>query len=445
MTRRAAVPFWLFALNLALTCAVCALGLWIWSLPIHQLPRAQLDALQRIHRQIVTQHVVPPPDDDLMWAAIEGMVASTDRFSEFVRPSNVEEFDGLTKGTYAGIGVLMGFDDGQLLVRFPFEGGPSEEQDVRVGDRILQIDGEDIRAETSQELFANAKDRLMGPVGTTVRVLVQRGDEQPFEVEIERRDVHLPSVKWPQLVDPERGIGYAYVKTFQEGTASELFATLDDLDAQSPVGLKGLILDFRYNRGGLLDEAVAIVNHFVPEGTIVSLERRNDDNEVHEADPAKCRRPASQLALVLLVDEDSASASEVVTGALRDHERARVVGRQTWGKGLVQSIFSWQGLDFRLKLTTARYKTPNGEYFMRENEQPGGIEPHVEVALGNEARAHVLDLLFGTQDPPKRYRELVQAQYEELGQIMPQPYGPDTDVQLAAAIEQVRASVDGTR
>lgn len=432
---RAPVPFWLYAFNLTLLCGVLALGLWIWSLPIHNLPRTQLDALQLVHQQIVDQHVVPPSDDDLMWAAIEGMVDSVDEYSEFVRPELADEFDDETRGTYAGIGILMAYADGELVVRFPFADGPSEAAGIGVGDRILEVNGEALVGEDENALFDHAQERLRGPTGTSVRVQVRDHDTNELrEVEIERRDVKLPSIKWARMLDEERGIGYIYVKGFQERTTEELFAQIDRLELIAPNGLRALILDLRFNQGGLLDEAIAMVNHFVPSGTIVSLERRNEEPEVHEADPEKCVRP--DLPLVLLVNEISASASEVVTGALQDHERGTVIGTQTWGKGLVQSIFSWQGLDFRLKLTTAHYKTPKGRQFVRREDRSGGIVPDREVPLPEGNLNRLFSPLQREHEPPERYRTQERALCAELGITPAAPPGAEEDAQLAAALEE---------
>ncbi len=433
-------------MNLLLSVAVAFLGAWVWILSSHGLPQEQLDALQLIHRQIGEEHVEPPDSNELMWAAIEGMVSRCDEHSDFIQPAELAAFEEDTTGRYQGIGIVMATVKAPVVIKFPFANGPSERAGLHVGDRILAVDGEPLEAETSANLHAAARRLLLGPEGTTVTLLVERDGESPFETSVTRGSIHKPSVKWVRMLDAERGIGYLYLKGFQNDSAEEFREALNRLDELAGGKMKGLVIDLRFNRGGLLDEAIPIANVFLPGGTIVSLKRRSSEViETHEADPALCTRP--DLPVVLLVDHGSASASEVVAGALQDHERATVVGVRTYGKGVVQSIYRWKDLDFRLKLTTAHYYTPNGRSIEGNNrraedgEAEGGIEPD-RVARVNKEEWEVLRTnLYAANEPPERYRDQVRALCEKLGFTYDEPPGPDDDPQLAASLEEIRRIV----
>ena len=432
-------------MNLLLSVAVAVLGAWVWLLSRHDLPAEQLQALQLVYSQIESEAVKPQDGEDLMWSAIEGMVGSIDDHSEFVRPSAVAEFEEGTTGTYVGIGIVMETADQTLRVRFPFADGPSEKAGLRVGDRIVKVDGEPIVGETQNELRVNARKLLLGPAGTKLTVTVEREGEGEVDYEIWRGDVHKPSVKWTRLLDDEQRIGYVYLATFQSNSTSELVGAIDQLQLEADQAggpLEGLILDLRFNRGGLLDEAQEIANLFQREGTIVSTRRRNsEETDVRSADPERCLYP--DLDVVVLVNGGSASASEVVAGALQDHERAALIGERTWGKGLVQSIFRWKDLDFRLKLTTAQYYTPSGRSIERQHrtesgELAGGIAPNQEVAISDQMSQTLYTILNLTNEPPADHRDAVRELSKALGIDAPEAPGPEDDPQLAAALSELQ-------
>ena len=450
MSNRPPIPAWILPMNLLLSVTVAVLGAWVWLLSSHGLPQAQLDAFQLVYRQISEEYVEEPRPEDLenfMWSAIEGMVKSVDQHSQFVRPSDVDEFEKDTAGTYVGIGIVMEAVDGRLTVQFPFIGGPSEDI-LQVGDVILAVDGVAITGDTPGERRAAARRLLLGPAGSYVTVTVQRDHDQKFDQTIQRGQVQLPSVKWVRTVDDERGIGYAYVQSFQQNTAAELSRALAQLEQTSP--LRALVLDLRFNRGGLLDEAVAMANLFIPHGTIVSLKRREwksaeEGTEEHLADPELCTHP--ELPIVILTNSGSASASEVVTGALQDHGRAIVVGGRTYGKGVVQSIYRWRNLDFLLKLTTAHYYTPNGRSITPrritdDGEAAGGIEPNLITELSLADRRRIYNAIHETHDAPAQFREQVLELARVQGFAPPVAPGPDADPQLQAAVEMLADTLD---
>lgn len=449
MAHRNDIPIWVLPMNLVLSLAVAVLGAWVWLLSSHRLPRDQLEALQLVHDQIADEYVTPPPSEDLMWSAIEGMVGSLDRHSQFVRPSKVAEFEEDTTGTYAGIGIVMAGVI-PLTVKFPFAGGPAERAGLLVGDRIVAVDGEPLVASDAKELATIARERLLGDAGSPVQLTIERGEgetTEKFEQVVVRGNVTKPSIRWVRALDEDRRIGYAYVVGFHKDTTVDLVTAIGDLDALVGGTLGALILDLRFNRGGLLEEAISMANLFVAEGTIVSVKRRDSDSDTNQvAEPDRCARP--KLPLVLLVNHDSASASEVVAGALQDHGRATVVGVRTWGKGVVQSIFSWRDLDFRLKLTTAHYYTPNGrsiegEYRRSEDgEAEGGIAPDRTVAIDKSLRQRLGRALYSANEPPVPYREQVARLSKKLELDPSYPPGPDIDTQLTAALEEARRLLD---
>ena len=446
MAHRNEIPLWVLPMNLVLSLAVVALGSWVWLLSSHRLPGEQLAALELVHDRIAEEYVAPPPSEELMWSAIEGMVNDLDRHSEFVRPSKVARFDEDTTGTYAGIGIVMASVT-PLTVKFPFAGGPAERRGLQVGDRILAVDSEPLEADDPAELATRARERLLGEAGTPVLLSIERGDGdqvEKFDQEVVRGTVTKPSVRWVRVVDEQLRIGYAYVSGFQRDTTKQLVAALSDLDELAGGELAALILDLRFDRGGLLEEAITVANLFLAEGTIVSVKRRDRTDQMI-ANPEDCIRP--QLPLVLLVNEDSASASEVVAGALQDHERARLVGMRTWGKGVVQSIFSWRDLDYRLKLTTAHYYTPDGrsiegEYRRDEDgDEEGGIAPDVEVPVDKALGQQLGRALYAASEPPAPYRDQVLALASKLDLGAVYPPGTAVDTQLAAAIAEAKQLV----
>jgi carboxyl-terminal processing protease len=245
-------------------------------------------------------------------------------------------------------------------------------------------------------------------------------------------------VRW---LDRDAGIGYACVAAFQRRTADELDEALADLAQAAP--LRGLVLDLRGNSGGLLESAVALANRFLRSGNLVSLRRRNG-TEVrrYDADPALATH--GELPLALLVDGRSASSSEVVAGALQDHRRATLVGTRTFGKGVVQSIYRWEDLDFRLKLTTSHYYTPSGrsiEGRLRragDGDEPGGLQPDEPVPMA-DGEADGLHRRLQAQEIPAPYKAAAKALAAELGFAGEhEPPGPDADPQLARALAVLR-------
>lgn len=409
------------------------------------LPEPELEMLRLVHSRVMSDHVEAQDARRLLERAAAGMVSGLDRYSRFIPAAEVEAFERVTTGSYEGIGIQMAPGSMPPAVLFPHPDGPAERAGLQVGDRILAVDGHPLEGDDAGHGLAEARRLILGHAGTRVRLQIGRGGQPPFEVECERGPVQTASTRWTRVVDERDGIGYVQLHAFQRVSTTELDQELAHLRAVTPGELRALILDLRGNSGGLLDQGIGIANRFLARGNIVTLKERGGRSTPHEADPAQCRDP--ELPLVLLVDGDSASASEVVAAALQDHQRARVVGTRTYGKGMVQTIFRWRGLDFRLKLTTSHYFTPNGRSLEgtrpgNGGPQTGGVQPDRVVELSREAAERVRTVLQeNTPYVPRRYQAAAHALATELELVLPEPPGPEGDEQLAAAIEECRALI----
>ena len=319
------------------------------------------DVLEEIEENYVDEVKV----EALVRDAIKGMVSSLDPHSIFMPPEAFEELQDDTKGEFGGIGIVITMKKGVLTVIAPIEGTPAYRAGIKAGDVIIEIDGESTR---DLALWESVK-RMRGPRGEEVAITVfRKGEPEPVEYTLERDIIPMESVRSATL---KPGYGYVWVTNFRVNTSNDLEEALDALEAeQGP--LKGLILDLRNNPGGLLNQAVEVSDFFLDQGRIVSIKgRRPMHTEVFNAHDSKGTRT---YPLVVLINGGSASASEIVAGALQDHERAVILGTTSFGKGSVQSVKPLkQG--FGLKYTIARYYTPSGRSIQAE-----GIKPDIEVA-----------------------------------------------------------------
>lgn len=438
------LTFWQVFCSLTFAVLVLPIGLRQWIELQDRLPDDELRMLRLVHRQVVEDYVENRSPSELMLDAISGMVSKLDRHSTFVPPAEVARFENEEiRGAYEGIGVLLVAEHSPPTIRWPIPGGPAEQAGLRVGDRILAVDGHDLSRVAATDVVQAASERLLGPAQTKVTLTIGRDGQEPIELSLRRGNVSRDKVKWVHLLAPKDGIGYAHLTGFQHDTVRALDDAVADLERRNGGPLRALILDLRFNAGGLLREAVLLSNRFLASGTIVTLKRRDSELvEAHESRAEQCRWPT--LPLVVLINERSASASEVFTGAMQDHARARIVGARSYGKGVVQSIFQWGDYDFRLKLTTAHYYTPNGrsiERGMRRNgdgEAVGGIEPDVAEPLSPRDDERI-ERTLDAPESPERYREAAAALGASIGFTLALAPDPSTDAQLrTAAAEAVR-------
>jgi carboxyl-terminal processing protease len=301
----------------------------------------------------------------LIYGAINGMLASLDPHSSFMPPDMFKELKIDTKGEFGGLGIEITIKDGMLTVISPIEDTPAFKAGIKANDQILKINDKF----TKDMTIMDAVKMMRGPKGTKVTITVMRdGFEKPKEFTLTRDIIQVKSVKFKML---EGGIGYVRVAQFQEKTDEYLAKALKTLKEENKGELKGLVLDLRNDPGGLLDQAVKVSDHFVENGLIVYTEGREPDSKMKFSASKGSKEP--NYPMVVLVNSGSASASEIVAGALQDHNRAVIMGTQTFGKGSVQTIIPLSE-DSGLRLTTARYYTPKGRSI-----QAKGIVPDITV------------------------------------------------------------------
>ncbi|MEM7007836.1 MAG: S41 family peptidase [Thermodesulfobacteriota bacterium] len=303
-----------------------------------------LDLIQR-------NYVENVDGEDLTEKAIEGMLRSLDPYSAYLSPERYRELQIGTSGEFVGVGMEVTTEDGYLKVITPIEGGPAEKAGVKPRDLIVEIEGKSTKGMIVQE----AVNMLRGPKGSTVNVTIEReGTSEPIKVDLVRDKIVVKSVKYDLL---ENGIGYIKLSQFQENSSQELRNALSQLEAQNGGKLRGVVLDLRNNPGGLLGEAIEIVDEFIDQGLIVSVKGR-DKNQARDHYATK-NGDFQEYPIVVIVNEGSASASEVVAEALQDNKRATILGTNTFGKGSVQTIIRLED-GSGLKLTTAKFYAPSG-------------------------------------------------------------------------------------
>ncbi|QQQ17399.1 S41 family peptidase [Brevundimonas vitis] len=377
-------------------------------------------------------YVVPVDNKKLIEAALQGMMTALDPHSNYLPPDGFGDLRERTEGQYSGVGLTISSEGGLVKVISPMDGGPAARAGVMPGDVISVIDGQNAAGLTVSEV----SDKLRGATGTSVSVTFLRDGSDPLEVTLTREIIKVESVTGRV----EGDFGYIRIATFNENTGRELTETITRLKTENPA-LKGYVLDLRNNGGGLLTASVAVSDAFLERGEIVSQRgRRPEQIERYSARPGDL---IDGLPLVVLINYGSASASEIVAGALKDHERATVVGLTSFGKGSVQTVIPLRnGADGALSITTARYYTPSGSSI-----QKIGIEPDLEVSRSVEearivsrsnftyseaAYATALDASIGAE------RRGPHTPVEAPGEDWPE----DKDYQLERAFDVLRAGGD---
>lgn len=309
---------------------------------------------------IKSRYVEDVSMDTLMTGAVKGMVGSLgDPHSIYMDPKMYKEFMIETEGAFGGVGIVIGVKDKLLTVVSPIEGTPGEKAGIKSGDRIIKIDGKD----TKDMALDEAVNQIRGPEGTQVTLTIQRANEPVIDYTLTRSSIQIKTVAGKMLAD---NIGYIRISMFNENTGSDFIRIYQDLEKE---GMKAIILDLRDNPGGLLEESVKVAGKFVPKGPVVSVVTRDGRRETSTSNLEAIKYPA-----VVLVNGGSASASEIVSGAIQDTGAGTLVGTKTYGKGSVQTILRLDG--GAIKLTIAKYLTPNDRSI-----NGVGIEPDVKVDL----------------------------------------------------------------
>ncbi len=320
------------------------------------------------YQRIKASYVEPVEDDVLIRGAIDGMLAALDPHSSYLDGAALERLETMIDGNYQGLGISVQMEDGAVKVVSPFKGSPADKAGIKAGDYITHLDGKLIYGLELDE----AVKQMRGVSGTSIRLSILRpGRDELLEVDVTRGVIELEPVTFELK---EGRIGYISVNEFSRDVGVDVNAALTSLRQQSNGPLAGLVLDLRRNPGGSLDEAVALSDLFLGKGQIVSQRGRNArDTIYYEAEKYYRGDVAEGVPMIVLIDAGSASASEIVAGALQDQRRAIVMGERSFGKGSVQTLLPLTR-DSALKLTTARYYTPSGR-----SVQEGGIEPDIRV------------------------------------------------------------------
>jgi len=331
--------------------------------PARRSPFEPLSIFARALAYIEVSYLEPVDQESLVYGAIRGLADSLDPHSVFLDPQEYEILKSDAEGRFAGVGVEVSTRDGWLTILSVFDGGPAAKAGLQPGDRFLTIEGEDAR---DVRLY-DAVLRIRGEPGTTVEVTIRRdGYEKALERTLTRAFIDVDPIEM-QLLDD--GVVYVRIKAFQDGTARQLSDALDQavVKRRRQGGVAGLLLDLRDNGGGLLHEAVWVTDELLASGVIVSMRGRGGEKISEYSARRAGTRP--KWPIVVLINENTASASEIVAGALRDHKRAVLVGVRSFGKGSVQNIFELPG-GSALKLTTYRYYTPSGRSIQAEGITP---------------------------------------------------------------------------
>ncbi len=319
-------------------------------------------AWQLVHQEYVDQ---PVNDTTLMEGAINGMInALGDAHSSYLDPQAYKDWNSQLSGQYAGIGAYVDTTGQFLTIISAMNGSPAQQAGLQAGDLIIAVDGQDMTGVNPETV----RQKVLGQAGTTVKLTIQRsGVAQPFDVEITRANIVVPSVTSKMLPN---NIAYIQITTFGDTTADDFHKQLSALLANNP---KGLILDLRNNGGGYLDAAIRIGSEFIDHGNIVTEQYGNGQTDPH---PALSGGLATKIPLVVLVNKGTASASEVVSGAIQDDQRGKLVGELTYGKGTVQILTPLNNNEGAARITVARWLTPNGRQIDKK-----GLTPDVPVTL----------------------------------------------------------------
>ncbi|CAA0106316.1 Carboxy-terminal processing protease CtpA [Starkeya nomas] len=385
----------------------------------------QLNLFGDVFERVRADYVEKPEDGKLIEAAINGMLSSLDPHSTYMDAKDFRDMQVQTRGQFGGLGIEVTMEDGLVKVVAPIDDTPAAKAGVLAGDLIAKLDGEEVKGMTLNQ----AVDKMRGAVATPIKLtIIRKGQDKPLELTLTRDIINIKSVRSRVEADD---IGYIRITSFSEQTGEGLKKAIADLTKQ--IGedkLKGFVIDLRNNPGGLLDQAIDVSDTFLDRGEIVSTRGRNpEETERRNARPGDL---AEGKPIIVLVNGGSASASEIVAGALQDHKRATVLGSLSFGKGSVQTVIPVSG-NAAIKLTTARYYTPSGRSI-----QAKGIQPDIELVqdvpqdVKEKAEAAGVET---TRGEASLKGHLKNGEDEQTGSPAYVPPDPKDDTQLKLAID----------
>ena len=382
----------------------------------------QLGLFRDVFERVRADYVEKPDDGKLIESAINGMLAGLDPHSSYMDPKSMREMQVQTRGEFGGLGIEVTMEEGLVKVVAPIDDTPAAKAGIMANDIITHIDDKQVQGLTLDQ----AVEKMRGPANTKTKLkIVRKGQDKPIEVSITRKIIHVSSVRGRLEGDD---IGFIRVTQFSEQTSDTLKKAIADLSAQSGNKLRGFIVDLRNNPGGLLDQAISVSDAFLEKGEIVSTRGRvaseSQRFNAHAGDLTKGK------PVIVLINGGSASASEIVAGALQDHKRATVVGTRSFGKGSVQAIIPLGSGNGALRLTTARYFTPSGRSI-----QAKGISPDIEVLqdVPDDLKART-----DTQGEASLRGHLKAEGQEQTGSQSYIPPDPKDDKALHSALDLMR-------
>jgi carboxyl-terminal processing protease len=381
----------------------------------------QLSLFGDVFELVRADYVDDGKDDTLVEGAINGMLTALDPHSNYLNSKNFNDMKVQTRGEFGGLGIEVSMENGLVKVVSPIDDTPAAHAGLKPGDLVTHIDGTPVQGLTLPE----AVEKMRGPINTDINLTIRREGKEPFDVKLTRANIKIQSVR--SHVEGNT-IGYIRITSFNEQTDVGLNNAMKNLKQQANNKLTGVVLDLRNNPGGLLDQAVAVSDAFLEKGEIVSTRgRRSDDAQRYNAHPGDI---AAGLPMAVLINGGSASASEIVAGALQDHHRAILMGTRSFGKGSVQTIIPLAGHG-AMRLTTARYYTPSGRSI-----QAKGIDPDIVVEAAKIEHAPAKDdktaTADKTDDKPKTDDAAAQSSVD------PSIIGTPDDYQLARAVDMLR-------
>jgi len=382
----------------------------------------QLNLFGEVFERVRAEYVDDVSDDSLVESAINGMLTSLDPHSNYLNPKNFNDMKVQTRGEFGGLGIEVSMENGLVKVVSPIDDTPAARAGLKPGDLITHLDGDPVQGMTLPE----AVEKMRGPVSSEIKLTIRREGKEPFDVKLTRATIKIQSVRSHLEGD---NIAYIRITTFNEQTDVGLNNAMKNLKQQAGGKLLGVVLDLRNDPGGLLDQAVAVSDAFLEKGEIVSTRgRRSEDAQRYNARPGDI---AAGLPVAVLINGGSASASEIVAGALQDHHRAILLGTRSFGKGSVQTIIPLPGHG-AMRLTTARYYTPSGRSI-----QAKGIDPDIVVEAAKiEKTPEKGEAKVATASDLKRDDSgdggVVQ------GSVDPSIMGTPADYQLTRAVDMLR-------